>query len=264
LVWSGIAENLSSIISVWWEDPEIVKKLNAFRRALFVPLVDRLGFEYKEGESPDITALRTCAIGQAALAGDEGVVRELKNRFAHYIKTGDDSNIPADLLRITYRTAVRYGGTEEYEAMQKIHDKPQTPTARLASILGMGATEDPELIKKTFDFIMNKSRDQDTVYFFRGLEVNFKSRRALAQFFKDQYDALYKRFESNFMLSHLVSLAFGNLSTQKDYEDIVAFFKDKDTSKYNLSLAQAEDSIRSRAAMVERSTNELRGWERGK
>jgi aminopeptidase 2 len=54
----------------------------------------------------------------------------------------------------------------------------------------MGATENPELIQKTFDFVMTKSRDQDTLYFFRGLVTNFKTRRALAQFFQKEYDGV--------------------------------------------------------------------------
>ena len=54
----------------------------------------------------------------------------------------------------------------------------------------MGASEDPELIERTFKFFMSKSRDQDAMSFFRGLESNFKARRALARFFKDEYDTV--------------------------------------------------------------------------
>jgi len=57
-----------------------------------------------------------------------------------------------------------------------------------------------------------------------------------------------------------MQLSFGSLSAQKDYEAVVEFFKGKDTSKYNLSLAQAEDGIRARARMVERSSGELWEW----
>ncbi|KAF8633724.1 hypothetical protein AX17_004382 [Amanita inopinata Kibby_2008] len=260
LVWSGISESVSGLISVWWEDPKIVDKLNEFRRGLFVPLVEQLGYEYEEGETADTTLLRTCAITQAALAGDKGVVGELRERFAHYMKTGDDSRIPADLQRITFRTAVKYGGPAEYGEMQKFHDQPKTPTAKIAAIIAMGATEDPKLIKETFDFIMMKSRDQDMMYFFRGLETNFKTRRALAQFFKDEYNALYKRFESNFTLSYLVSIAMSGFSTRQDYDEVAEFFKDKDTSKYNLSLAQVLDSIRARSAYIERSSEDLWEW----
>ena len=52
----------------------------------------------------------------------------------------------------------------------------------------MGATEDPELIHKTFQFVINEARDQDVVDFFRGLSANPKTRRLLVQFFKQEYD----------------------------------------------------------------------------
>jgi hypothetical protein len=32
------------------------------------------------------------------------VIDELRGRFAHFMKTGDDSNIPANLLSTTYVT----------------------------------------------------------------------------------------------------------------------------------------------------------------
>jgi aminopeptidase 2 len=62
------------------------------------------------------------------------------------------------------------------------------------------------------------------------------------------------------------------LSTEKDYAEVVEFFKvgcsaldvfsclttcdqDKDTSKYSLGLAQSLDSIRAKAAFIEVSGN---------
>lgn len=54
----------------------------------------------------------------------------------------------------------------------------------------MGATHNPELLKETFEFIRTKSRDQDIIYYFRGLSLNIKMRRALVDYFKDQYEAV--------------------------------------------------------------------------
>lgn len=68
------------------------------------------------------------------------------------MKTGDDSRIPADLQRVTFSTVclrspgypellietglqvVRHGGRAEYNAIVAIHDKPPTPTARVAAM----------------------------------------------------------------------------------------------------------------------------------
>ncbi|KAG6813612.1 hypothetical protein H0H92_009229 [Tricholoma furcatifolium] len=260
LVWSGISESLEGLVSIWWEHPHIVDQLNALRRALFVPLVKKLGYEYSATDSADTSLLRTCAISQAAGAKDEGVVKELQSRFAQFMKTGDDSAIPADLQRVTFSVAVRHGGRAEFDTVVATYDNAKTPTARIAAMQAMGATEDAELMKETFQFISTKARDQDVVYFFRGLANNPKSRRQVVKYFQDEYDVLYKRFEANFTLKSIVELSMGRLSTEKDRADVVEFFKDKDTSKYNQALAQVLDGIRARIAYIERSTGDLGGW----
>jgi aminopeptidase 2 len=53
------------------------------------------------------------------------------------------------------------------------------------------------------------------------------------------------------MLRYLVQDTFTDLSSEKDYQDTVEFFKDKDTSKYNQSLAQALESIRAKIAWID-------------
>ena len=80
------------------------------------------------------------------------MAKELKRRFRHYVETGDDSSIPADLQRAIFVTvsvvfyclresgitmvvkAVREGGREEYDAVVKLHDKPKTPTEKIAAM----------------------------------------------------------------------------------------------------------------------------------
>ncbi|CAA7267619.1 unnamed protein product [Cyclocybe aegerita] len=260
LVWQGIGESLAGLVSIWWEHPKIIDQLNAFRRALFVPLVNKLGYEYPAGESRDISLLRTLAVTQASAARDEGVVKELQSRFEHFMDTGDDSKIPSDLQRVTFAVAVRHGGRAEYDAIVKAHDKPKTPSERISAIAAMGATQDPELAQETLKFISTKAKDQDIFYFFSGLGSNFKTRRLLTKYFQDEYDVLYKRFEGNFSLHYLVTFSSDYYSSQEDYAAIEAFFKDKDTSKYNQALAQTLDTIRARAAYVERSTEDLKGW----
>lgn len=260
LVWSGVADSLNNLVSVWWEHPMLVDHLNEFRRTLFVPLVNRLGYEYTDVDSTDTSLLRTCAVSQAAAARDPGVVQELKSRFAYFIETGDDSKIPADLQRVTFSVAVRHGGRKEYDAVVKVHDSPKTPATKLAAISGMGSAEDPDLLKETFQFILDKAKDQDVLYFFRELSTNSKARRSLAQFFRDQYAALYKRFEATFTLTRLVEMSMASLSTENDYAAVEEFFKDKDTSKYNLALAQSLDSIRAKAALIARSSDDIAEW----
>jgi len=260
LVWSSVSEALGTLNSTFWESPQTVEILRAFMRSLFVPLVKRLGYEYSANEPPDVALLRTLAISTATSGKYQGVIDELKSRFTHFMETGDDSKIPADLQGCIFTTAVQYGGPAEYNAVVGIQEKPKTPTARIAAMYAMGRTEDPVLLDQTFSYILTKSRDQDVIYFFRGLQSNLYARRKLAEFFKDNYDYFMKRFEGNFTLQSLVSSSFGTLSTAEDYERTELFFKDKDTSKYNMTLAQALETIRTRTAYIERSLDDLNKW----
>jgi hypothetical protein len=56
------------------------------------------------------------------------------------------------------------------------------------------------------------------------------------------------------MLRYLVEYTFVGLSAERDYQDTVEFFKDKDTSKYSQALAQVLDSIRAKIAWVDVSS----------
>ncbi|KAJ7694164.1 leucyl aminopeptidase [Mycena rosella] len=275
LVLSSVSDTLSAFVSTFSDSPKTVEILRAFIRSLFVPIVKRLGYEYSADDPTDVILLRTKAIAAALTGKDQGVIDELKGRFAYYMQTGDDSRIPADLQSVIFVAAVKYGGPAEYAAIQKIQEKPKTPTARIAAIYALGTTEDSALLERTFSSIAD-ARDNEIVYFLRGLQSNVLAKRKLAAYFKDHYDSasfafiryctqltvfqLMKRFEGNFTITHLVSVSFGALSTKEDYASIEEFFKDKDTSKYSMALAQTMETIRTRIAYIERSSADLNEW----
>lgn len=117
----------------------------------------------------------------------------------------------------------------------------------------MGATQDKSLLDRTFDFAMNKARDQDVIYFFYGIAPNKKFRRELGRLFEENFDrvrclaspflhivlfseqwklthgvAWYqidKRLEGNFMMRYLVTAVYSGMSTIQDAQHIEEFFK---------------------------------------
>ncbi|KAF5367551.1 hypothetical protein D9758_003664 [Tetrapyrgos nigripes] len=260
LVWSGISDAVGGVTGLWQDHTEIHDLLNEFRRSLFRPIVKKLGYEYSANDSPDITQLRTTAISSLAVAKDTDVVNELRSRFDHYMKTGDDSKIPADLQRATYRTAVKHGGRDEYNAVKGIFEKAPTPTARIAAMLALGQTQHDELINQTFDITLNGARDQDIMYFFATLAENKKTKHQLIDFFKKNYDDLYKRFQNTFTFKYLVEYTFRGLSTEKDLQDTIDYFKDKDITRYEMALNQTVDGIKARIAYLKHSTSDIEAW----
>ncbi|KAG9104921.1 Aminopeptidase 2 mitochondrial [Ceratobasidium sp. 370] len=261
LVWEGVASHLNTLEKVWWEQSQETRDaLKAFRRYLFSPLVKKLGYEFADNDAPDVRQLRTLAITQCATANDKSVLEELRSRFAHFHETGDDSNIPADLQRITYRIAVQHGGEKEYEAVKKIAENPPTPSAKIAAMLAMTQAQEKPLTEKTLEYMLTDVKDQDMMYYFAGLASNRASRRRIAEFLKENYERLFKRFEGNFSLNYLVKYGFDSFSSEEDAQDVENFFKGKDTSKFNLALAQTLDSIRASAKWLNRSKDDVGQW----
>ncbi|KAF7361545.1 Aminopeptidase 1 [Mycena sanguinolenta] len=260
LVWRSMLNSLKGITNPFESHPKILTPLHAFIRTLFVPLVQRLGYEFPAGESVDVVQLRKNAILGALEGQDESVTQELLSRFTDYMKTGDSSRMPPDIKSPIFVTAARYGGREHFEALLKIIDNPANPADKDVAIRAIGSVEDLDLMKELFEYIRTKARDQDVIIFFLGLEINPLARQSLVSFFKENYEAFSKRFATNSMLKYLVTTCFRGLSTQEAHDDVEAFFKGKDTTRYSMALAQALETIRTRIAYIERSRDDLSSW----
>ncbi|KAH9169597.1 leucyl aminopeptidase [Lactarius sanguifluus] len=259
LVWDSIDANLAGIIYTWWEREQVQEQLKVFRRALCSPLVETLGIEYSKDDSADITQLRTLAVAGAAAAGDPATTKVLLDRFTRYI-AGDTSAIPADLLVVTFSTAVKHNGAPAYDAVLKLFENPKTPSIKVAAIRGLTGSIDPALHARTFDMILSSVRNQDLVYFFRGFCMNTEALYALREFFEANYSSINKRLEMTFSMKDIVQSVYSGFGKEEDRVKAEAFFKDKDTRKYNQALAQALDGISAKAAFIERSTSDIVTW----
>ncbi|KAI9451359.1 leucyl aminopeptidase [Lactarius psammicola] len=259
LVWDSVDANLAGIIYTWWEREKVAEQLKVFRRALCSPLVEKLGLEYSKEDNADITQLRTLAVSGAAAAGDSATIKALLDRFTRYIG-GDTSAIPVDLLNITFNTAVKHTGAPAYDAMLKLFENPKTPSIKVAAIRGLTSPVDAALQARTFEMILSSVRNQDLIYFFRGFCANTEALYALREFFEANYHSINKRLETTFSMKYIVQSVYSGFGKEEDRVKAEAFFKDKDTRKYNQALAQALDGISAKAAFIERSTPDIVTW----
>ncbi|KAL6304086.1 ERAP1-like C-terminal domain-containing protein [Sparassis latifolia] len=248
LVWQCIGNSFIEIESTWWEHPDVIKLLNEFRRELFAPIVERLGYTYFEDEALTTRELRTLAITQTSGADDEGVVRQLQGWFAHYESTGDDTVIPADLVLETFRTAIRKGGRKEWEFVKKIASNPLSATFSVPAMRTMGAVQDQQLAEDTFRYILIEVRNEDCWYFVEELQTH------------GYHLETAQGYEAYIGLCSRDLLAFKSLSSTQDHDDIVEYFKDKDTAKYDMALKQSLENILTRAAWIQRSTGDILNW----
>lgn len=262
LVNQAVAQNLASLASVWWEQPQPVRDaINAFRASIFGPLARELTFEFREEDSTELRELRTTVIGAAAAAGDAWTLEQIRTRFAPLRDAGDDRHIHPDLLRTVLTQAVRHGGAAEYDAALRVYDHPDTPAHKTSAMVALGSTRDPQLIQRTLDFVFSdKVKTQDIMYFFVALSANTEARRALLQRFQADFDQLVQRFEGNFSLANLIRYSVSAFSSERDAQEIEQFFAKHDTSKFSMSLAQSLDSVRAQAKWLEADKEDVVRW----
>ncbi|KDN42604.1 putative AAP1-alanine/arginine aminopeptidase [Tilletiaria anomala UBC 951] len=261
LVNSSAIGAIGDLLSVWFEEPEDVQQaIQSFGANFFGPKAKRLGFDGKPDDSVETQQLRETVIAGAAAGRDEWTLGEIKRRFDAFLQ-GDDSLIPADLMMTIYSTSVRYGGEAEYNKVVEVYRKPPTQTHKQTAMFAMCATQQPELIERTIEFLYSgEVKEQDFLIYFRGLSARPVTRRLLWEATKKRFDELVERFSGNFALGRLVELSFGSFSSDKDVADVEAFFKGRDTRKYSMALSQGLEGVRARAAWLARDRDDVSGW----
>lgn len=163
LVNNALSANLADFASCWYEEPQEVRDaIDKLRADIFGPSAKRLGLSFPEGDSPEARQLRSTVIGAAAAAGDSWVVDQMLKNFEPLLKdSSDDAKIHPDLLQSTFRTAVKHGGRDEFEAIKKVYHKPATPSHKIAAMLAMGSSRDRALCQEATEFMYSDVKEQD-------------------------------------------------------------------------------------------------------
>ncbi|KAK0538067.1 Aminopeptidase 2 mitochondrial [Tilletia horrida] len=264
LVNDAIASTLNSLRSVWFEQAEEVREaLKRLSAVIFGPLARRLGFDSQEGESSETRDLRTTAISAAASASDPWVLAQCKERFAPLLDGEDDSQIPKDLMQPIFRAVARNGGEREYEALLRLYRRSKIPSQKNAALVALCNSADQTLVDRTVALLFGGSddiRQQDWVFVFMALASNPTSRRAWWAHFQKNWQKIYDAFEASPSLSRLVDASIGQLTEPADLDDVEAFFKEKETSKYSMGLQQGLDSIRTNSRWLKCDAADVAGW----
>jgi aminopeptidase 2 len=68
---------------------------------------------------------------------------------------------------------------------------------------------------------------------------------------------LDEKFNASFGLSHLIKFSLQYLTSKEDLAKIQAFFKDKDTRRFKLTIEQVYDSIQASINWLERDQEDV-------
>lgn len=264
-LWGEIFKQLNTLTSAWFEqDDEVKAALQKLTQSILAHNLEKLGWEFAEGEDFLTGQLRTLFISQAIIANVPEALETAKSKFAQW-KAGDKAAIHPSLRSAVFRAALKSEGQDLEDAydtiFQQVVDRPAVDSAEIA-LGALGKVSDKKFIDRGLSYILGPEvPKQDTHSIAGSLAANAPSRWATWEYMQANWPAIREKFSSNMVvLDRLVKLTLQNFSSMKAHDQIQAFYADKDNHGYDRSLGQVLDTIKAKAQWLERDGEVVKGW----
>jgi aminopeptidase N len=263
LVWSQILTNIGNVRSVFSGSEDISEALRKYQLKLITPAVEKVGWEFKEGESYLIGQLRASLIASAGVVGHQATVDEALKRFDSYISGENKAAIHPSLRGAIFATAVRQRGESAFKAIQQEYLSTTSIDGKEICLRSFGRVQTPELAQRVMNFVFSdKVAMQDKHSGFIALANNSKVRPEVWHFIRDNWDSKVQPTLSGnlVVLERFLRFGLNKFADEKVADEIAAFFKDKDTRGYDKGLEVIDDTIRSYAKYATRDEKVVREW----
>ncbi|KAL1611048.1 Aminopeptidase 2 mitochondrial [Nothophoma quercina] len=261
VVWSEIVTRIATLRGAWlFEDQQVRDALKAFQQALCSGKAHELGWTFTESDGHLEQQFKAMMFGAAGLT-DETITKAAFDMFEKF-KAGDKKALHPNLRGSVYAIVLDKGGKAEYDVVVNEAINAETSVERNTALRSLGRAKSPELIQRTLDLAMSKDvKTQDIYLPLGGLRSHAEGCKALWKFTKDNWDELVKRLPISLpLLSSVVAIATSSFTHREHIKDIEAFFKDKNTKGFDMSLSQALDSVSAKAAWLERDSEDVKAW----
>lgn len=254
VVWEQMINSLSSLRATWMFEPEEVNEaLDEFTRQLISSKASELGWEFKKSDSFATQRMKVEIFSTACSAKDSAVVEAALEMFDKY-SSGDKNAIPALLKPVVFNVAAQKGGLKYYEKLYHIYKNPSSTDEKISALRCLGRFEDPQLIKRTLGYLFDGTVLAQDIYIpMQGLRRHPAGIKALWSWTKENWAELTKRLPPGLsMLGSVLQVSSSGFTSMEAVEEIKGFFKDKSTKGFDQGLAQALDTVTSKAQWINR------------
>lgn len=256
VVWNQIIKSFKLILSAFYkQDQHTLNKLKDFMIEFVLPTVLSLGFKKLKDEDYLTAKTRNLLLSFSVDLKIPNIVETLKEIY----KSGE---IDPSLRKIVYSSMLSDSNSTKKE-FYEIYDIISTSKAldeREIVLSALGTVNNDELIEQALSLILTVPI-MDVQFIGISLAKNTTTREKFWAFFKENYDAIYKRLNVNpVVFDRFVKFTLCYFSDEYFYNDIKEFFKDKDIYGFERSLDQVLDSIKTNSAWVKRDAEDVANW----
>ncbi len=256
-VWGGLSAGLRALADIYVGDPRVPKLLE-FGQRLVAPVLAKVGWEEKAGESSERQLLRMTALSAGMYFGEPGVVAEVKRRFEAARR--DPSTVSPNLQGVVFGGAARHGGDEVFDQLVALYESSDLPEVKMRLLGATGAFRREAPLRRAVEYTLlsGKVRAQDAMYVFSGVPIEAKPAAwALA---KEHWATLDGRYGKSGMIGRFVSLAASAIPSEDHAKDVEAFFKAHPAPFATEVIKQTLEGIRARAKFRDRNADALKSY----
>lgn len=245
VVWNEMLSRLSVLRAAWiFEYDEIKGSLRAFQRSLVATKAHEIGWDFPQDEDHILQQFKALMFGAAGMAEDATVVKAAQDMFDRFAK-GDSSAIHANIRGSVFNIVLKNGGVKEYEVVLDCFRNAPTSDEKTTALRCLGASQDPELIKRTLGLALgDEVKSQDIYMPLGGLRSHRAGIESRWNWLKSNWDTLYQKLPPGLgMLGTVVKLTTSSFCTEAQLKDVEQFFASKDTKVRNYILHSTSMSL---------------------
>jgi len=239
-IWSDVASKLGTILFLFPED-KFLEKINKFTLDLFSKILEKVGWDKKEGEGHIGALLRAVVLSVAGFSESEEVNTEVEKRFEKYLKDGE---LDPDLRGLVYSLTAFNGDQKTFDKLVELHNKSILDEEKRKFLSSLTVFKQKDLLQKTLEFSLSENvRNQDSFVGILGVSRNMYGKKVAWEFLRDNYQEFRKRFEENALLQGMIHGVCRGLSSEEELNEVKQFFKDNPTPSCEMVINQAIEAI---------------------
>jgi puromycin-sensitive aminopeptidase len=260
-VWSVIAEKLGNVANILDGEPiEVQTKFDTFAQSIFRPVLDRVGWDKKPGESNKDAFLRELAIASLGEYGDPDTITKAHEKFAAH--TSGETPLDPDLRRAVYKIVAANGTEVEYQQFMDLYRKTDLQEEKVRILVSLGSFTKPNLIEQALAFAIpdetKESAPKANAYMLMtSLFKNPYAREKAWEFTKEHWDTILETYgDAQLLLRRFIAPAaeFHSLETARDIE---AFFATHKAPSSQRTIQQVVETIISKADWLTRDKEKI-------
>jgi aminopeptidase N len=257
-VWSVLAGIIGGVRTLIDRDQAAEERFNAILRPLVSPLIKELGWDGQATDSSHTLKLRALALGLAAGAKDDDVIKEGLSRFA---KLNRPADLAADTRSTVYFIGVRYGKGAEFSKLVNLYGELTNAEERDEIAAELTATREPGQIKQLLELITSGVvRLQDVPTWYAWLMRNRYSTEHTWRWLQDNWqwvEAKYGDDKSYDRFPRYTAMAF---SKPEQLAEFKSFFEPKKNVALERPINLGIEEIEGRIKWREENEADVKDW----